>query len=339
LDAPSPDVHFFETADGIELRLVRYNGGRKGPLVCAPGFSNTSQVFAWDGVETSWVEFFTAHGYDVWLFDYRASPDLPASRTQFTLDQIALHDWPEAIDHVRRATGAESVQAIGHCLGSATGFMSLLAGRTTAVRQFVGSQVMPFVEVSKLAQLKARVRLDRMFALLGIAGVETDAGRSTRDKAVDGLLRFSPMPLEWQALGPVCRRIYAIYGPVMKPALINRDTRDALDWIFGYGNVTSFGQIRRFIRHKRLVDANGVDAYLPHVDRLRAHVVLLQGSENELFLPQGSEATLEWLCKHRGENAATRVLVPGYAHLDCFIGRDAAADVFPLVLQKLEIFN
>ena len=339
LDAPQPEVHFFDTDDGIELRLVRYQGGSKGPLVCAPGFSNTSQVFAWDGVETSWVEFFTGHGYDVWLFDYRASPDLAVSRTQFTLDDIALHDWPGGIDHVRRVTGAESVQALGHCLGSATGFMSLLAGRMAAVRQFVGSQVMPFVEVSKLAKLKARVRLDRAFALLGVPGVETDAGRSARDRAVDELLRFTPMPREWQSLGPVCRRIYAIYGPIMKPDHINRETRDALDWIFGYGNVTSFGQIRQFIRRQRLVDVQGADAYLPHVDRLYAHLVLLQGGDNELFLPEGSAATLDWLRNHRGEGAATRVMVPGYAHLDCFIGRDAARDVFPLVLQQLEIFN
>jgi cholesterol oxidase len=339
LDAPQPDVHFFETDDGVELRLVRYNGGRKGPLVCAPGFSNTSQVFAWDGVETNWVEFFTRHGYDVWLLDYRASPDLAASRTQFTLDQVALHDWPGAVEHVLQESGASSVQAVGHCLGSATGFMSLLAGRLPAVRQFVGSQVMPFVRVSKLAKLKAGVRLDRVFAMLGVQGVETDAGRSTLEKAVDALLRFSPMPAEWQTLGPVCRRIYAIYGPVMRPEQINRETRDALDWIFGYGNVTSFGHIRQFIRHERLVNAKGADVYLPHVERLQTRVVLLQGSDNQLCLPEGSAETLEWLVKYRGADACTRVVVPEYAHLDCFIGRDAARDVFPLVLQQLETCN
>jgi cholesterol oxidase len=113
----------------------------------------------------------------------------------------------------------------------------------------------------------------------------------------------------------------------------------ALDWMFGYGNVTSFGQIRRFIRHGRLVDATGADVYLPNVARLRAHIVLLQGNDNELFLPEGSAATLEWLVTHHGPGACTRVVVPDYAHLDCFIGRDAARDVFSLVLAQLEAFN
>ena len=339
LHAPSPSLHFLETGDGVELRLVRYQGGRKGPLVCAPGFSNTSQVFAWDGVETNWVEFMTGHGYDVWLLDYRASPDLPASRTQFTLDDVALHDWPSAIAYVHRETAADSVQAVGHCLGSATGFMALLAGRLKTVRQFVASQVMPFVEVSDLARLKAGVRLDRAFARIGLKGVETRPGRKAVDKIVDHLLRFSPMPLEWRTLGAVCRRIYAIYGPVMNPAQINRDTRDALDWMFGYGNLTSFRQISQFIRHGRLVDAEGGDAYLPQVARLQARVVLLQGAQNELFLPTGSEKTLRWIREHHGDAACTRIVVPEYAHLDCFIGRRAATDVFPSILRELERLN
>ena len=339
LEAPHPDVHFFETGDGTDLRLVRYNGGPKGPLICAPGFSNTSQVFAWDGIGTNWVEFAAGHGYDVWLLDYRASPDVPASRTQFTLDQVAYHDWPAAVDYVRNATGCESVQALGHCLGSATGFMALLSGRLSNVRQFVASQVMPFVDVSSLARLKAGLRLDRLFSRLGVAGVETDAGRSTVEKMVDRLLRVSPMPAEWQTLGPVCRRIYAIYGPVMNPAQINRDTRDALDWIFGYGNLTSFAHIRQFIRNGRLVDAAGADVYVPNIGRLTTHVVLVQGRENELFLAEGSARTEQWIREHHGPGSCMRLVIPDYAHLDCFIGRSAARDVFPLLVHELDRLN
>jgi cholesterol oxidase len=339
LTAPLPEVHFFETEDRVELRLVRYNGGGKGPLVCAPGFSNTSLVFAWDGIETNWVEFFTGHGYDVWLFDYRASPDLPASRTQFTLDEVALHDWPAAIEYVGRETGADSVQALGHCLGSATGFMALLAGRLNAVRQFVGSQVMPFVEVSELARMKAALKLDRLFARGGVQGVDTDTGRNTMERVVDELLRLSPMPPDWRSLGPVCRRIHAIYGPVMNPAQINRDTRDALDWIFGYGNITTLGHIRQLIRKRRLVDANGGDVYLPNVARLQARIVLMQGNENELFLSKGSAETERWIQENHGRDACTRLVFPEYAHLDCFIGRDAAQDVFPSVVKALDGMN
>ncbi|HEY6361393.1 MAG TPA: alpha/beta fold hydrolase [Vicinamibacterales bacterium] len=339
LAAPLPEVRFFAAGDGVGLRLVRYNGGARGPLVCAPGFSNTSQVFSWDGIETSWVEFFTRHEYDVWLFDYRASPDLPASRTQFTLDDVAVHDWPAAVSYVRQETGAGSVQALGHCLGSATGFMALLSGQMTGVRQFVGSQVMPFIETSHISRLKAKLHGDRILRSIGADEVNTHAGRDRLGRLIDEVLRLHPMPLEWQTLGPVCRRIYAIYGPVMKPSQLNRDTRDALDWIFGYGNLTAFGQISQFIRHRRIVDAAGRDVYLPNIGRLKTHVVLMHGSENKLFPSKGSEETLRWIREHHGAGACTRLVFPGYAHLDCFIGRDAARDVFPGVLGELDAMN
>jgi len=339
LQAPLPEVHYFGAGDGAELRLVRYQGGSKGPFICAPGFSNTSQVFAWDGIETSWVEFFTKEGYDIWLFDYRASPDLPASRTQFTLDDIARFDWPAAVAYVCRVTGAPSVQALGHCIGSATGFMSLLSGHLTGVRQFVASQVMPFVEVSALTKLKAAAHVARLLSALGVSEVTTQAGVDGTGRVIDELLRLYPMPREWQALGPVCRRIFAIYGPVMKPDQLNPDTRDALAWIFGYGNLTAFAQIRQFIRHGRLVDATGADTYLPHVERLEPSIVLMQGGDNALFLPRGSEETMMWIRARHGPSSCARLLFPDYAHLDCFIGRHAARDVYPAVLREVEKFN
>ena len=74
------------------------------------------------------MQYLGEHGYDVWLLDYRASPDLDVSRTQFTVDDIAMRDWPAAIDAVRSDTGADSVQAIGHCVGGLSLFMAIGGG-------------------------------------------------------------------------------------------------------------------------------------------------------------------------------------------------------------------
>ena len=86
------------TSDGTEVRLTRYKFGTKGPLVLAPGYGNAARAFAIDTVPKNWVQYLGEHGYDVWLLDYRASPDLPSSFTQFTVDDIAMRDWPAAID-------------------------------------------------------------------------------------------------------------------------------------------------------------------------------------------------------------------------------------------------
>ena len=93
------------TSDGTEIRLTHYALGTKGPIVLAPGYGNAARAFAVDTVPKNYVQFLGEHGYDVWLLDYRASPDLEASFTQFTVDDIAIRDWPAAIDACRGKPG------------------------------------------------------------------------------------------------------------------------------------------------------------------------------------------------------------------------------------------
>src|SRR5688500_17056422 len=116
------------TSDGTEVRLTHHASGDKGPVVLAPGYGNAARSFALDTVPKSFAAYLAEHGYDVWLFDYRASPDLESSETQFTVDDSAMRDWPAAIAEVRRETRAESVQALGHCIGGLTLFMALGGG-------------------------------------------------------------------------------------------------------------------------------------------------------------------------------------------------------------------
>ena len=99
--ARAAEVHSVPTSDGTEIRLTRYQMGTKGPIVLAPGYGNAARAFAIDTVPKNCVQYLGEHGYDVWLLDYRASPDLPSSCTQFTVDDIAMRDWPAAIDAVR----------------------------------------------------------------------------------------------------------------------------------------------------------------------------------------------------------------------------------------------
>ena len=126
--AVAPEVHAVPTSDGTEVRLTRYRFGDKGPLVLAPGYGNAARAFTVDTVPKNWVQYLGEHGWDVWLLDYRASPDLPSSSTQFTVDDIALRDWPAAVEVVRRETRTDSVQAMGHCIGGLTLFMALGGG-------------------------------------------------------------------------------------------------------------------------------------------------------------------------------------------------------------------
>jgi len=334
LNAPAPEVHFFATADGAELRLVRFNGGKKGPIICAPGFSNSTYVFTFDGLETNFAEYFSNQGYDTWLFDYRSSPDLPVSRTQFTVDDIATKDWPAAIAYVKKETGAGDVQVVAHCLGSMTCFMALLSG-ATGIRQLVASQMTPHTNVQLRLKAEAVLHLDSIFKVLHVKGLTTAPGGSFGGRAIDELLKAFPVPDDWKGLGPVCQRIYAIFGPVFKPENLNLATRGALGEMFGFANLTAFEQITKLMAAGVIVDSAGNDTYMPRVNRLKLPIALIHGADNAFLQPKGSERTYQWLCDNNGSAFYTRHVVPTYSHLDCFIGKNAAADVFPLIESEL----
>ena len=63
-------------------------------------------------------------------------------------------------------------------------------------------------------------------------------------------------------------------------------------------------------------------------------VALFAGSDNLCFLPISQERTFAWFDGH-ARGAHSLHVLPGYGHLDVFMGRRAAADVFPLIRAEL----
>jgi cholesterol oxidase len=113
----------------VPLRLTRYQGGSKGPVILSHGLGVSSLIFSLDTIDTNMLEYLYAHGYDVWLLDYRDSIALPSDAAQQSSgDDVALNDYPAAVDFVRKITGAPDVQMVVHCWGSTTFFMAMLAG-------------------------------------------------------------------------------------------------------------------------------------------------------------------------------------------------------------------
>ncbi|MGH7325547.1 MAG: GMC family oxidoreductase N-terminal domain-containing protein [Candidatus Rokuibacteriota bacterium] len=330
-----PEVHYFKTGDGVQLRLTRFSGGAKGPVILAPGFGTSSVAFLIDTIDTNLTEFLHAHGYDVWLFDYRASPALPSARTQFSLDDIAILDYPAAVAQVRAVTGAESVQIMGHCVASVTLLMALLAGLKN-VRTAVCSQFVVHVEQPLAQQIKAWAHTADILQDLKIEFLtpNVDFSENVLAEVFDVALRFYPTYERCDS--PVCRRILFMYGEVYRHAQLNEATHRAIHEMFGIGNMTTFRHLTRLIRERRAVDKDGKDVYMPNVERLKGiRISLLQGPLNGIFSPAGSEKTYEWLCKANGPELYARRVVDSYGHMDLFIGRDAARDVFPVILEEL----
>lgn len=334
-----PAVYEFPTEDGVMLRLSRFQGGSKGPVVLSPGFGTSSISFTIDTVDTNLPEYLYEHGYDVWVLDYRASPLLPSAETQFTLDDIARYDLPAVVDTVRAESGAESVQFVAHCVGSLTLLMGLGLG-LAGVRSAVSSQLTLHPHSGALNQLRAGIFAAELIDAIGVDVLTTDIDDdpSWLDHLYDKALEFYPEGDE-PCDRPFCRRVLFTFGESYEHDQLNDTTHDHIAEAFGEANITTLRHMTKIIRARHAVSMDGEHDYLDDVDNLRLPIAFIHGERNRLFLPAGSAETYEFLREHNGPELYTRHVIPDYAHMDCFIGKDAARDVYPLVMEELDRFN
>ena len=333
LTTDAPETHAITADDGTALMLTRYKGGSKGPLLVAPGFGMPASSYALDTVDQNFVEYFYSKGYDVWLFDYRASTALPSSSRPYTIDDVAKRDWPAAVAAVRAATGSD-VQVVAHCVGSLSFLMAQLAG-LTGVRSAVASALTAHPRAPLLTEIKAKVHLPSILNALGVHRLSTDTDHPRwYDKALDEVMRLYPTHERCHL--PVCRRILFMYGDVFLHEKLNRETHDSIHELFGVAQMNAFAQLAAMTEKGHIVDAKGDDTYMPHVDRMKIPITFLHGERNTMFLPEGSRLTYEWLRKANGEALYRRVVIPNYGHLDTFIGKDVAHEIYPLIQQELE---
>jgi len=323
---------------GACSRLIRYRGGNKGPLMLASGYAMSATSFGWRTDRPSLLELLVEDGFDVWLFDYRAGIELPSAWSQCTIDDIATLDWPRAVAEVRRISGSEDVQAFGHCVGSVSLLMTLLNG-TEGIRSAMCAQFTLHPVTSTLNKAKAAFHVGSAMAELGIARVVPDVAFTLPDVGLDLALRPIPMPRSERCGLAVCRWINAIFGCTHLHAQLNQATHDQIPDMFGVGNLTGLRHLGLMLQGEIAVDAYGLDRYLPHVDRLDLPIHFVAGIRNDIFHPQGTERTLNWLGQHFGSQKARQnysvTYLEHYGHLDALIGRDAAVEVFPQLLERL----
>jgi cholesterol oxidase len=336
LQVDPPEVHTVTAADGVELRLTRFRGGSKGPVILAHGLGVSSLIFSIDTIDTNLVEFLFARGYDVWLLDFRASIELPASRAGSTGDDVATKDYPAAVDEVRRLTGAPSVQMIAHCWGSTTFVMALLNG-LQGVRSAVCSQIATHIRTPTATRLKTGLHLPSFLKAIGIDSLTAyaDDHEGLLERVYDAALNLYTPDVQNRCSSATCHRITFMYAPLYQHPQLNQATHDSLHEMFGIANMESFVHLERLTNTGTLVNAKGEDVYMPHLDRLALPICFVHGAKNECFLPESTELTVEALRRVNGDRYERHV-IDGYGHIDCIYGKNAARDIYPVMADFLD---
>jgi hypothetical protein len=140
----------------------------------------------------------------------------------------------------------------------------------------------------------------------------------------------------------VCRMVSFTYG-VGYPCLWSHENLSdgTHEWIageFADVSIAFFTQMAECVRRGHMVSVGDLPqlprSFASGPPQTDARFVLFSGRDNKCFLPASQEATFEFLDGHRPGYHALHV-VPGYGHLDMFLGERAHIDVFPQILQEL----
>lgn len=343
LHLPPAERHVVPTGDGVNIALTRYRGGSRGPVVLAPGFSVKASSFATPTVDENLTESLVAQGYDVWLFDYRASADSgndPEHPPEFDIDAIARYDWPAAIETIRSVSGAESVQALAHCVGSMSLLMGIGAGWVSHVSSLISSQLTLHPVTDWLNHMKSDLGIAGMLGEISLLDGHIDfvSQGTEEDYEIDAVAYQIPMPEGQACKSPTVRRVFGVFGPSWDLRQLGHDSYLALGSMFSRVSLSPFEQLQDIMRKGLAVNADGKAVYTDEdaARRLALPISFLSGATNQIFYPESGQRTRVWLSQHNGKELYNQHIVPDYGHMDLFIGRNAHRDVTPWILEELE---
>jgi len=157
------------------------------------------------------------------------------------------------------------------------------------------------------------------------------------ERKIDVVAWNVPVPDGEECKNPVCHRIFSIFGPSYTHSQLNNATHNAMGEMFGLISIPPFAQLSLIMERQQAVDHLGADTYLQLAkdDGLALPISFVTGALNRLFVPETVARTHRWLKENGGGKYACHVF-EGYAHMDMFIGRNAARDVYPYLLEQLE---
>jgi pimeloyl-ACP methyl ester carboxylesterase len=331
----------FKTADGVECNVIHVKGPNpptKGPVLLVHGVGVRPEIWRPPTPRTL-VEALVDSGYDVWMETWRASMDVP--NNTWTLDQAAVLDHPLAVRTVLEQTGADSIQAVTHCQGSTSFVMAACAGLLPQVRTIVASAVTLHPVVSRIAGLKLRYVIPVVARLVGYLDPQWGE-RGAPWVLPKALTAYSKLSRR-QCDNGVCKVASFMFGSG-DPTLwtheqLSAETHEWTKGEFGPAPLSFFRQIARCVQEGHVVSVEGRPelpaSFVAQPPQTDARFSFITGGANNCFLPVSQRRTFAWFDRREPGRHSLHV-VPGYGHLDVFVGERAGRDWHPIILGELD---
>lgn len=250
---------------------------------------------------------------------------------------------------------------IAHCMGSVAFACGLLDGTIPSswVCGVTCSQVFMNPIWNTMNMIKATagpVPLDRLYRLAAGSwfSCSTSHDDSFVQRALNQLLRFMPDARREICNSASCHRVSLTFGRCWNHRNLNEATHRQIDRFFGGVNMRLLHLLMRMGADGHAMANGPLFERLTtrdNIERLRGVPFLLfVGRDNAVLSPESTERTYEVLCDTFGARAAAapeghqdagvidyrRRVVAGYGHLDCWMGRNAWKDVYPMVREEVD---
>ena len=315
------EIHFAKTSDDWRVAVLRYRpepsvGRRPDPVLLVHGIAANRYNLDFAN-DLSMAQFLAARGYDVWMVELRGRglstrPRLFSKvRYDWSFDEYPERDLPAAADAVLRATGAKRL----HLVGFSTGALACYAWLSDPQRT---TEVVSLVSLGGPTSFKRTSR--------------TVSGRLIRS------LRWMRHRFLMRLLAPLGGLVplQIIHNPentdpsVQRRAMVNMIANFSRNELLQYSDWI-LNDAFRSIDHRR--------DYRAELHRITTPVLFLAGPRDILAPPDAVKVTFDAVGstdKQFQICSRAQGMRVNYGHFDMVIGREAPAEIYPLVARWLD---
>ena len=343
-------THYFSTQDGLGLSMLRFNRDPgdevRDSVMIVHGLTTSTDMFIMPEHENL-VSHLLDNGFtDVWCLDMRMSNrhSYNLFPHRYTFDDIALYDYPPAIEIIRKHVGeARRLHVIAHCLGSVSFMMSLYGKAVSGISSVIVNSVALTPRVPAWSKLKLKMAPAMVEHVLGFPNLNprwADDPTLTRGKLFSkGVSLFHR-----ECDVPACHMLSLMWGTGW-PALYSHEnladvTHRRGGDLYGATSMHYYRCVHKMLRagsrplkydpaNPKL--ASLPDDYFAYAREIDTPVLLTTGDNNKVF--SDSNIVCHERLKAHGCDNSELAIFPNYGHQDVFMGEHVARDCFPAMLD------
>jgi cholesterol oxidase len=348
---PDADVrtYYFPTEDGLGLSLMRFSRGTRATesVLVIHGLTTSTDMFIMPE-HRNLVTYLLDNGYsDVWCIDFRMSNRYSYNlfKHRYNMDDIALYDFPPALELMRQHNDGAPIHVICHCLGAVSFLMSLFGGAVDGIASVIANSVglTPRVPAWSRAKLYfAPVLVEDLIGLPYLNPRWSEDPGPSRGKLFSKVVTAFHKECDEQD----CHMLSLMWGTGW-PALYSHEKLSDVTHrrggdLYGATSMHYYRHVRKMVaagnavkmqpgdpRYDRLPDD-----YLENAADIQTPVLLATGDRNNVF--RDSNIVCHRELERRAPGRHELAVLPGYGHQDPFMGEHVAEEVFPTFLDFLE---